>query len=161
MTFVSATFGELYKVQLMYAICHFKAQEVKNLILQTVCNLDLKRTSYSHFKPITLSWRKHFAKMLRNHPFVAKWFHSLFVQCGGFPPEVSRYMRQFGSWKPQDESQLPSPARITFLMRSDFVALFICLRNLADIIFSCEMVLSASQYLLPTLGDIFHQIFVV
>ena len=39
--------------------------------------------------------------------------------------------------------------------------LFGCLRNLVDIIFSCEMVLSASRYLLPTLGDIFHQIFVV
>ena len=50
---------------------------------------------------------------------------------------------------------------ITLLLRSDFAALFKCLWNLADIIFSCEMVRSASQYLLPTLGDIFHQNFVV
>ena len=59
-------------------------QEVNNLTLQTVRNLELKRRSYSHCKSITLSWRKHFAKVLRNHPFVAKWFRSLFVQCGGF-----------------------------------------------------------------------------
>ena len=45
---------------------------------------------------------------------VAKWFRNLFVQCGGFPPEVARYMWQVGSWESQDESQLRSPARITF-----------------------------------------------
>ena len=36
---------------------------------------------------------------------------------------------------------------------------FVCLRNLANTIFSCEMVLSASRYLPPTLLDIFLQIF--
>ena len=98
----------------MHSIFCFEAQEVKNPMLQTVRNLELKRRSYSHCKSITLSWRKHFAKVLRNHPFVAKWFRSLFVQCCGFPPEVARYMPQVGSWAPQDESQLRSPARITF-----------------------------------------------
>ena len=39
-------------------------------------------------------------KVLRNHPFVAKWFRSLFVQCCGFPPEGARYMPQAGSWEP-------------------------------------------------------------
>ena len=39
-----------------------KAQEVNNPMLQTVCNSELKRRSCSHYKPITLSWRKHFAK---------------------------------------------------------------------------------------------------
>ena len=58
--------------------------------------------------------KEAFCKVLRDHPFVAKWFRSLFVQCGGFPPEVARYMRQVGSWEPQDESQLRNPARITF-----------------------------------------------
>ena len=111
MTVVSATFGVLSEVQLMHAIYHFKPQEVKNLMLQTVHNSELKRRSYSHCKSITLSWRKHFAKVLRNHLFVAKWFRSLFVQCGGFPPEVARYLR---SWEPQDGSQLRSPARIAF-----------------------------------------------
>ena len=114
MTVVAATFGALSEVQLMHDIYHFKAQEVKNPMLQMVCNLELKRRSYSHCKSITLSWRKHFAKVLRNHPFVAKWFRSLFLQCCGFPPEVARYMPHVGSWEPQDESQLRSPTRITF-----------------------------------------------
>ena len=114
MTVISATFGALYEGQLMHAIYHFKAQEVNNPMLQTVHNLELKRRSYSHWKSITLSWRKHFTKVLRNHPFVAKWFRSLFVQCCGFPPEVARYMPQAGSWEPQGGSQLRSPARIAF-----------------------------------------------
>ena len=58
--------------------------------------------------------KEAFCKVLRNHPFVAKWFRSLFVQCGVFPPEVARYMPQAGSWEPQDGSQLHSPTRITF-----------------------------------------------
>ena len=114
MTVVAATFGALSEVQLMHSIYHFKSQEVNNPMLQTVHNLELKRRSYNHCKSITLSWRKHFAKVLRNHPFVAKWFRSLFVQCGGFPPEVTRYMRHAGSWAPQDESQLRSTARLAF-----------------------------------------------
>ena len=58
--------------------------------------------------------KEAFSKVLRNHPFVAKWFRSLFVQCCGFPPEVARYMPQAGSWEPQGGSQLRSPARIPF-----------------------------------------------
>ena len=50
------------------------------------------------------------SKVLRNHPFVAKWFRSLFVQCCGFPPKVAQYMPQAGSWEPQGGSQLRSPA---------------------------------------------------
>ena len=58
--------------------------------------------------------KEAFCKVLRNHPFVAKWFRSLFVQCGVFPPEVARYMWQVGSWEPQDESQLRSAAKSAF-----------------------------------------------
>ncbi|RVW67516.1 hypothetical protein CK203_064156 [Vitis vinifera] len=46
-TVVAATFGALYEVQMMQAIYHFKAQEVNNPMLQTVCNLELKRRSVS------------------------------------------------------------------------------------------------------------------
>ncbi|KAL6338388.1 hypothetical protein AAG906_020472 [Vitis piasezkii] len=42
MTVMSATFGALPRVQFMHAICHFKAQEVKNPMLQTVHNSELK-----------------------------------------------------------------------------------------------------------------------
>ena len=53
--------------------------------------------------------KKAFCKSVAKSPFL--WFRSLFVQCGGFPPEVARYMRQVGSWEPQDESQLRSLAK--------------------------------------------------
>ena len=59
-------------------------------------------------------------------------------------------------WKPTSQ-----PCEDSMLLRNDFAALLECLRNLADTIFSCEMVPGASRYLLPTLGDILHQIFVV
>ena len=42
MIVVAATFGALPEVQMMHAIYRFKAQEVKNPMLQTVCNLELK-----------------------------------------------------------------------------------------------------------------------
>ena len=54
MTVVAATFGVLSEVQMMYAIYHLKAQEVKNPMLQAVCDSELKRRSYSHCKSITL-----------------------------------------------------------------------------------------------------------
>ena len=53
--------------------------------------------------------KEAFCKVLRNHPFVAKWFHSLFVQCCGFPPEVARYMPHVGSWEPQPEDKRNDP----------------------------------------------------
>ena len=77
MTVISATFGALPRVQIMHSICGFEAQEVKNPMLQTVHDSELKWRSYSHWNPITPSWRKNFAR-LRNHPFAAKWFRSHF-----------------------------------------------------------------------------------
>ena len=55
MTVVAATFGALSEVQMMHAIYHFKAQEVNNPMLQTVCNSELKRRSCSRYNPITPS----------------------------------------------------------------------------------------------------------
>ena len=82
-------------------------------MLQTVHDSELKWRSYSHWKPITPSWRKNFAR-LRNHPFAAKWFRSHFAQCCGIPPEVSQYLRHVGSRTLQAESQLRSTAKSTF-----------------------------------------------
>ena len=99
--------------------------------------------------------KEAFWKVLRNHPFVA------FVQCWGFPPEVARYMRQVGSWEPQTESQLRSAARLAFCCKV-ILQPFLSVCEISQTpFFSCEMVPKASRYLLPTLGDIFHQIFVV
>ena len=105
------TFGAFPEVHFLHSIYHFKAQEVKNPMLQTVCNSELKWRSYSHCKPITPSWRKNFAKCCEIS-LLLREFRSLFAQCCGFPPEVTRYMPQAGSWEPQGGSQLRSPARI-------------------------------------------------
>ena len=58
--------------------------------------------------------KEAFCKVLRNHPFVAKWFRSLFAQCCGIPPKVSFYIRHVGSWASQFESRLRSAARLAF-----------------------------------------------
>ncbi|KAL6313393.1 hypothetical protein AAG906_001105 [Vitis piasezkii] len=47
------TFGTLPDVHFLHSIYHFKAQEVKNPMLQTVCDLELKRRSYGRLKQIT------------------------------------------------------------------------------------------------------------
>ena len=52
--------------------------------------------------------KEEFCTALRNHHFVARWFRSLFVQCCGFPPEVSRHD---GSRIPQAERPLRSVAK--------------------------------------------------
>ena len=157
MIVVSATFGALSKVQLMHAICHFKAQEVNNPMLQTVHNLELKWRSYSHCNSITLSWRKNFAQrceitLLLRDDFAA-FLYSVVFPPWSFP---SRWKPNTTRWKTTSQR-----CEISRLVRNDFVVLLVPLRNLADLVCTCEMVPSASRYLLPTLGDIFHQIFVV
>ena len=84
MTVVAATFGALPEVQMMHSIYHFKAQEVNNPMLQTVCNSELKRRSCSHYKPVTPSWRKHFAKyyeitLLLRSDFAALLYTKVFL----------------------------------------------------------------------------------
>ena len=56
------TFGTLTEVHFLHAIYHFKAQEVKNPMLQTVHYSELKWRIYIHWNPITPSWRKSFAQ---------------------------------------------------------------------------------------------------
>ena len=71
-----------------------------------------------------------------------------------FPIFATRWKPNTASWKPTSQH-----CKISLLLRSDFAALFVRLRNLANLVFTCEMVLSASRYLWPTLLDIFLQIF--
>ena len=49
-TTVGRIFEVLYGAQIMHTIYHFKACEVRNPMLQTVHDLDLKRRSYGHLK---------------------------------------------------------------------------------------------------------------
>ena len=139
-------------------ICRFEAQEVNNPMLQTVHNLELKWRSYNHCKPITPSWRKNFAQcceitLLLRDDFAAFLYSAMFSPWS-FP---SRWKSNTTSWKTTSQR-----CEISRFLRSNFAALFfVPLRNLADLVCTCEMIPSASRYLLPTLGDIFHQIFVV
>ena len=155
MTVVAATFGALFGVQLMHVIYHFKSQEVKNPMLQTVHNSELKRRSYSHYKSITPSWRKHFAKcceitLLLRSDFAA-FLYSRCISSWSCPIYAASWKLRTSRWKPTSQ-----PCENNLLLRSDFAALLECLRNLANTIFSCEMVPGASRYLLPTFGDIFY-----
>ena len=69
---LSVTFGALPGAQFMHTICSFEAWEVSNPMLQTVYDSELKWKSYSHWKPITPSWRQisqgyEISLELRNH----------------------------------------------------------------------------------------------
>ena len=155
MSVMSATFRALPGVQFIYAICRFEAQEVNNPMLQTMCDSEFKWRSYSHWKPITPSWRKNFAR-LRNHLFDAKPFCIvLWNSSWSFPIFATRWKPNIANWKLTSQR-----CEISLLLRSDFSVLFVCLRNIADLVFTYEMVLSASWYLRPKLLDIFLQIFV-
>ena len=79
--------------------------------------------------------KEAFCKVLRNHPFVAKWFHSLFVQCCGFPPEVARYMPHVGSWEPQDERPLRSVAKSVVCCKV-ILQPFLCICEISQTSFS-------------------------
>ena len=138
------TFGALPEVHFLHAIYHFKDQEVKNLMLQTVCNSELKWRSYSHCKLIIPSCRKNFSQrceitlLLRND--FATILHSAVEFLLKFPDIYARWRPNTASWNPTSQR-----CEISLLLRSDFAALFVRLRNLADLVFTCEMVLSASR----------------
>ena len=87
-----------------------------------------------------------------SQPFCIVWC----ISSWSYPIYAASWKLGTSRWKPTLQ-----PCKNSLLLRSDFATLLECLRNLADTIFSCEMVPGASQYLLPTLGDILHQIFVV
>ena len=69
--------------------------------------------------------KEEFCTALWNHPFVARWFRSLFIQCCGFPPEVSRHN---GSQIQQAERPLRSIAKSAF-----------CCENFAAILHSARV----------------------
>ena len=105
--------------------------------------------------------KEEFCTALRNHPFVARWFRSLFVQCCGFSPEVARYMPQVGSWAPQDESQLRSPARITFCYE-EISQPFVCICEISQTSFSPgKWSLVLPDIFAPTLLDLFFRYFCI
>nr|CAN72475.1 hypothetical protein VITISV_009967 [Vitis vinifera] len=84
-------------------------------MLQTVCNSELKRRSYSHCKSITLKCCG-ISLLLRE-------FRSLFVQCYGIPPEATRYMPQAGTLRTSRWKPISQPCEFNLLLRKYFAAL--------------------------------------
>ena len=126
---MSATFGALPRVQFIHAICHFEAQEVNNRMLQTVYDSELKWRSYNHWKPITPSWRKNFAR-LRND--FAAILHSGMEFLLKFPDICDRHV---GSRMPQAESQLRSTAKSAFCCEV-ILQPFLCVCEISQTSFS-------------------------
>nr|CAN78211.1 hypothetical protein VITISV_038823 [Vitis vinifera] len=108
------TFGALPEVHFLHSIYHFKAQEVKNPMLQTVHDSELKRRSYSHCKQITPKCCE-ISLLLRE-------FRSLFVQCYGIPPEATRYMPQAGTLRTSRWKPISQPCEFNLLLRKYFAA---------------------------------------
>ena len=106
------TFGALPEVHFLHSIYHFKAQEVKNPMLQTVHDSELKRRSYSHCKQITPKCCE-ISLLLRE-------FRSLFVQCYGIPPEATRYMPQAGTLRTSRWKPISQPCEFNLLLRKYF-----------------------------------------
>ncbi|RVW18638.1 hypothetical protein CK203_104264 [Vitis vinifera] len=132
------TFGALPEVHFLHSIYHFKYQEVKNPMLQTVRDSELKRRSYSHCKQITPKCCE-ISLLLRE-------FRSLFVQCYGIPPEATRYMPQAGTLRTSRWKPISQPCEFNFVVAKILRNPLECLRNLADTIFTCENVPEASRY---------------
>ena len=105
--------------------------------------------------------KKAFCKSVTESPFCCEMISQPFCTVLWIPSwscliYAANWKLSTSRWKPTSQ-----PCENNLLLRSDFAAIFGSLRNLADLVFTCEMVLSASRYLLSTLGDILHRIFVV
>ena len=151
-------FGALTEVHFLHAIYHFKAQEVKNPMLQTVHYSELKWRIYIHWNPITPSWRKSFAQrceitlLLRND--FATILHSAVEFPQKFPDSCDTLEAEHRKLKSNFAALWNQPF-VAKWFRSPF-----CASTKSRIpCFHPEMVLSASRYLRPTLLDILLQIF--
>ena len=157
---MSATFGALPKVHFLHAIYHFKAQEVKNQCFKR-CIIRSWNEGVTSIASRLLQVVGRILHSVAKSPFCCEMISQPFCtvvwnSSWSFPIFATRWKPNIASWKPTSQ-----PCENNLLLRSDFATLFGCLRNLVDLVFTCEMVLSASRYLRPTLWDIFLQIFVV
>ena len=102
--------------------------------------------------------KEEFCTTLRNHPFVARWFRSLFVQCCGFPPEVSRHD---GSRIPQAERPLRSVAKSAVCCEV-ISQPFVCICEISQTSFSpAKWSLMLPDICAPTLLDLFFRYFCI
>ena len=158
---MSDTFGALPKVH--FSTCYIPFQSSGSQQSNALNGAQF-RVEMKELQPLQddhSKLKEAFCKVLWNHPFVAKWFRNLFVQCCGFPPEVARYMPQVGSWAPQDESQLRSPARITFCCEV-ISQPFLCICEISQTSFSpAKWSLVLPDICAPTLLDLFFRYFCI
>ena len=103
--------------------------------------------------------KEEFCTALRNHPFCCEMISQPFCtvlwnSSWSFLIVATRWKPNTASWKPTSQR-----CKISLLLRSDFAALFVRLRNLVNLVFTCEMVLSASRYLYTDSFRSFLQIF--
>nr|CAN67748.1 hypothetical protein VITISV_039216 [Vitis vinifera] len=157
---VGHVFEALSGAQIMHTISCFKAwevrspelqTEVKNPMLQTVHDSELKRRSYSHCKKITPKCCE-ISLLLRE-------FRSLFVQSYGIPPEATRYIPQVGTLRTSRWKPISQHCEFNLLLRKYFAALLsVC--EISQTPFSpAKWSLVLPDIFAPTLLDIFLQIF--
>ena len=117
------------------------------------------RVEMKELQPLQVNHSKlkeEVCKVLWNHPFVAKWFRSLFAQCCGIPPEVSQYMPHVESWAPQAESRLYSAARLAFCCKV-ISQPFLCVCEISQTSFS----LAKWSFVLPDICNRHLEIFFI
>ena len=103
--------------------------------------------------------KKAFCKSVAESPFCCEMISQpfctvLWISSWSCPIYGASWKLSTSRWKPTSQ-----PCENNLLLRSDFAALFVRLRNLADLVFTCEMVLSASRYLCTDSFRSFLQIF--
>ncbi|RVW90944.1 Retrovirus-related Pol polyprotein from transposon RE1 [Vitis vinifera] len=106
-------------------------KEVKNPMLQTVRDSELKRRSYSHCKKITPKCCE-ISLLLRE-------FRNLFVQCYGIPPKATRYMPQAGTLRTSRWKPISQPCEFNLLLRKYFAALLSVCEISQTPFFTCEI----------------------
>ena len=155
MTVVAATFGALSEVQMIHAIYHFKAQEVKNQCFKR-CAIRSWNEEVAAITSQSLWAEGSILQSVAKSPFCCEVIsqHFCTVRCFSFWRYTNHATRrELGTsrWKPTSQ-----PYEDSSVLRNNFAALLGVCEISQTPFFSCEMALEVSRSLLPTLGDIFH-----
>ena len=148
--FWSTSWSPIYACYMLFQSLGSQKSNASNSTQFRVEMKELQPLQADHYK-----LKEEFCTALRNHPFVARWFRSLFVQCCVSPPKFPITMEAEYHKLKDHFAALRNQSFAAKWFRSPFVRL----RNLADLVFTCEMVLSASQYLSTDSFRSFLQIF--
>ena len=111
MIVVAATFGALSEVQMMHSI-YFQRSGSQQSNASNGVQFGVKTKKLQPLQDDHSELKEAFCKVLQNHPFVAKWFRSLFEQCNVSPSDDARFMPREGSLEPHGGTLLRSPVKI-------------------------------------------------